>query len=76
MRNLIGIFRKSSYSGPEADCVELAWMKSSHSGQDTNCVEVHHDLGAIRDSKNVAGPTLAVDIPALVTAIRAGKLNR
>ena len=36
-------WRKSSYSAPETNCVEVGiapWRKSSHSGPDTNCVEV------------------------------------
>ncbi|ORT59785.1 DUF397 domain-containing protein [Streptomyces sp. CB03238] len=57
-------WHKSSYStndGP--DCVEVAWTKSSHSTNDgPNCVEVAATPGTIRvrDSKNPAGPQLAV----------------
>ncbi len=55
------VFRKSSYSGQEPNCVEVAhvptdFRKSSHSGQGQNCVEVA-DLpcgAAVRDSKNPA----------------------
>ncbi|GAB3687904.1 DUF397 domain-containing protein [Nocardiopsis oceani] len=55
------VFRKSSYSGQEPNCVEVAhipigFRKSSHSGQSQNCVEVA-DLpcgAAVRDSKNPA----------------------
>lgn len=68
------IWRKSRHSA-DSNCVELAWMKSSHSGP-TNCVEVYHDLGAVRDSKNAVGPTLTGNIPALVAAIRDGRLDR
>lgn len=40
----------------------LRWMKSSHSGQGTNCVELTRKGAAvaIRDSKNPAGPALAL----------------
>ena len=47
------------------------WRKSSFSG-DTNCVELAH-TGAVRDSKNPTGPILAVDVPALLAAIKVGK---
>lgn len=49
-----------------------AWRKSSRSGEDTNCVEVHHDLAAVRDSKQDDGPVLRGDITALIKSIRAG----
>lgn len=55
------VFRKSSYSGQDQDCVEVAhiptgFRKSSHSGQGQNCVEVAglHCGAAVRDSKNPA----------------------
>lgn len=51
-----------------------SWRKASASGQDANCVEIHRDLDAVRDSKNAAGPTLWVDVPALVRAIRNNKI--
>jgi len=40
-------FRKSSYSGHDQNCVEVAhipasFRKSSYSGQDQDCVEVAH----------------------------------
>lgn len=52
-------YYKSSYSGRDVDCVEVAhvpanFRKSSYSGQDVNCVEVG-DMpcgAAIRDSKH------------------------
>jgi hypothetical protein len=52
------------------------WRKSSRSDGHDTCVEVHHDLTAVRDSKNTAGPTLRGDVTALVAAIRAGKIGR
>ncbi|HWE88678.1 MAG TPA: DUF397 domain-containing protein [Pseudonocardiaceae bacterium] len=57
------IWRKSSYSGTEANCVEIAWRKSTYSATETNCVEIAFvpTAVAVRDSKNVDGPTLAVE---------------
>lgn len=57
------IWRKSSYSGGDGNCVEIAWRKSSHSGSNGDCVEVGWpQVGvAVRDSKNVSGPTLAFE---------------
>ncbi|MDT9681574.1 DUF397 domain-containing protein [Streptomyces sp. TRM76323] len=55
---------KSSYSTADGpSCVEVAWVKSSYSGADTpSCVEVATAPGRIlvRDSKNPAGPRLAL----------------
>jgi hypothetical protein len=66
-------WRKSSHSGKEDNCVELAWRKSSHSGKESNCVELAHSPGAIRDSKNPAGPVLLVgDLPAFLREIKRG----
>ncbi|WP_017570056.1 DUF397 domain-containing protein [Nocardiopsis halotolerans] len=55
------VFHKSSYSGQEPNCVEVAhiptsFRKSSHSGVNGECLEVA-DLpcgAAVRDSKNPA----------------------
>ncbi|WP_199443394.1 DUF397 domain-containing protein [Umezawaea beigongshangensis] len=33
-------WRRSSYSGGNGNCVEVAWHKSSYSGVNGNCVEV------------------------------------
>lgn len=52
------------------------WRKSSHSGQETACVELAHTLGAVRDSKNPAGPVLSVEILALVAAVKSDQINR
>lgn len=56
------VWRTSSYSGSNGDCVEVGWRKSSHSGSNGNCVEVSwpEPVGvAVRDSKHRTGPTLA-----------------
>jgi hypothetical protein len=66
------VWRKSSYSGSNSNCVEMAWRKSSYSGSDSECVELA--TGAVRDSKNPAGPVLSVDVVALVTAVKAGQV--
>lgn len=51
------------------------WRKSSHSGQDTNCVEVAPTLGAVRDSKNMAGPIVCGNVSALVAAVKADQIR-
>jgi hypothetical protein len=60
------VWRKSSYSASNGDCVEIGWRKSSYSASDGNCVEVGRaEPGvAVRDSKQVSGPTLAVEVSA------------
>jgi uncharacterized protein DUF397 len=77
MADQLGPWRKSSRSGDEGNCVELAWRKSSFSGNEGNCVELAHTdtTGAVRDSKNPAGPHLRVDLPTLITAVKAGPLR-
>ena len=60
-------WRKSSYSGGNGECVEVAtWRKSSHSGLNGNCIEVTTPgpLVAVRDSKYPAGPRLSFPAPA------------
>lgn len=53
----------------------VTWRKSSRSsGQDT-CVELAN-TGAVRDSKNPAGPFLVVGLEALIAAVKAGGLHR
>jgi Domain of unknown function (DUF397) len=54
--------------------VPVSWRKSSHSAQETDCVEVAGTLGAVRDTKNPQ-VTLAVDVRALVSAVRSGRLG-
>jgi hypothetical protein len=54
---------------------DLTWRKSTCSGtaDNSNCVELAAD-GAVRDSKNPAGPVLSVDVTALVAAVKAGQI--
>jgi hypothetical protein len=52
------------------------WRKSSHSAQDTDCVEIAHTLGAVRDSKNVAGPIVRGNVSALVAAVKDDQFTR
>lgn len=56
------VWRKSSYSAGNGACVEIAWRKSTFSGGNGDCVEVAPVATGVlvRDSKNTAGPTLAV----------------
>lgn len=65
-------WRKSSKSGSQSNCVEMRWLKAARSGVESNCVELGH-TGAVRDSKNPVGPTLTVDVPALVAAVKSGR---
>jgi Domain of unknown function (DUF397) len=54
-------WRKSSYSGSQAECVEVsAWRKASYSGSEANCVEVADttDVVLVRDTTDRAGGTL------------------
>jgi Domain of unknown function (DUF397) len=79
---MLGPWRKSSYSGDESACVELAWRKSTFSADESNCVELgwrksSHSTdghacvevasaGAIRDSKNPDGGHLEVPLAGLI----------
>ncbi|MFD3312531.1 DUF397 domain-containing protein [Streptomyces sp. NPDC058694] len=58
---------KSSHSGGEGECVEVAmqWTKSSYSGSEGECLEIAIAQTApatihIRDSKTPTAPTLKV----------------
>ncbi|WP_424183569.1 DUF397 domain-containing protein [Actinokineospora sp. G85] len=58
------VWRKASFSGSNANCVEIAfaWRKSSRSGSNSNCVELGWSVShtAIRDSKNPAAGHLVL----------------
>lgn len=52
------------------------WRKSSYSSSNDTCVEVRGDLAAVRDSKQLDGPTLrAGRLELLVAAVKAGRFN-
>lgn len=53
---------------------EPRWRKASRSANEGNCVEVASQ-GAVRDSKNPAGPVLSVDIATLVAAVKADQIR-
>ncbi|NJQ15232.1 DUF397 domain-containing protein [Streptomyces bohaiensis] len=61
----------------------LSWHKSSYSdGAGGNCLETSDGLAgvmSVRDSKNLAGPTLAVPtgaFAAFVNGVKSGSLHR
>ncbi|PPK69052.1 DUF397 domain-containing protein [Actinokineospora auranticolor] len=68
------VWRKSSRSGTNANCVEVGfvWRKSSRSGSNAQCVEVGHgpEVTGVRDSKNPDGPMLAFPVASFAQAIR------
>jgi hypothetical protein len=81
------VWRKSSHSGANNNCVEVAvlskavWRKSSRSAGNNNCVEVAGNLPgivAVRDSKDRDGPTLVVTTDqwaTFATALKVGRLG-
>jgi hypothetical protein len=61
------VWRKSSYSGYNGECIEVAtWRKSSHSGSNGACIEVAAaaPVVGVRDSTDQAGPRLAFPLSA------------
>lgn len=81
------VWRRSSYSGANGNCVEAAvlgsatWHKSTYSGTNGAYVEVaRHVPGvvAVRDSKDPGGPALAFrphDWHLFTAWVRAGELG-
>jgi uncharacterized protein DUF397 len=79
------VWRTSSYSGQNGDCVEVAvvpeWRTGARSGQNGACVEVACNLPgvvAVRDSKDRGGPVLTFGPAAwgaFANRIRAGELG-
>ena len=74
------VWRKSSRSGAQSNCVELglAWRKSSRSGAETNCVELADAAPrvAVRDSKRPAQPPLSLARPAWAAFARTTRGGR
>jgi hypothetical protein len=77
-------WRKSSHSGGNGDCVEVAfsdWRKSSHSGGNGDCVEVGSSLGTVgvRDTKQRGqGPVLEfvrTEWEAFVRGVKDGEFD-
>ena len=60
------VWRTSSYSGTNGDCVQVGWRSSSYSYEYGGCVEVAPAPAGIlvRDSQDPEGPTLAVSTAA------------
>lgn len=54
----------------------MTWRSSSFSAAAGNCVQIRRDLAAVRDSKDPSGPALRVDLPNLVTTVKAERLHR
>ncbi|MBV9141727.1 MAG: DUF397 domain-containing protein [Pseudonocardiales bacterium] len=56
------VWRTSSYTQGAAACVEVGWHTSSYTHGSATCVEVAPAPAGIlvRDSKDPAGPTLAI----------------
>ena len=79
------VWRTSSYSGQNGDCVEVAvvpaWRTSTYSGTNGACVEVARnltDVVAVRDSKGRDGPVLAFspeEWQAFTAAVKDGEFD-
>jgi hypothetical protein len=54
--------------------VPQEWRKSSRSAAQSTCVELS-PRGQVRDSKNPGGPVLPVNVPALLAAVKGGRIG-
>jgi hypothetical protein len=77
-------FKKSSYSGPNGNCLEARWTTSTRSGAAGHCVETRRvtDLGdvvvEVRDSKNRDGSVLgftAAEWDAFIAGAKNGEFD-
>lgn len=50
------------------------WRKSGFSTAEETCVELAYD-GAVRDSKNPAGPVLSLPLGGLLAAVKTGAIG-
>lgn len=75
------MWRKSSFSHANGNCVDVAWRKSSFSFSNGNCVEIKVPDGStvlVRDSKDQSGPVLqftAAEWNAFVQGAKAGEFD-
>ena len=53
---------------------DVRWLKSTRSQDQGDCVELGN-IGAVRDSKNPDGPALAVNLDALVAAVKSNRIR-
>jgi hypothetical protein len=51
------------------------WRKSTRSESNSGCVELPNTLDGVRDSKNVGGPVLWVDLGPFLDAVRDGRIG-
>lgn len=54
---------------------DVRFRRSSYSSSGGDCVELHPS-GAVRDSKNPAGPVLRADLRGLLAAVKTDRLTR
>ncbi|GAA0583393.1 DUF397 domain-containing protein [Actinomadura livida] len=82
MRHSDVLWRKSSRSGEQGNCVEVGgvWRTSSHSANAGSCVEVRPGQVVVlaRDSKDPDGPVLGFGADAwgaFLDTVKSGRLD-